>query len=195
MDRLTSSKRKAGHSSVPCWLTAGCSTVLIVAPLKMDSMIIVHGHYGVERSGRWWWDLGFDIIEISSATVGVSVEDKCRIGKAVIDLEMKPKPEVNANTPGDRSLVSAAKMIREAEAVIEAGVWKVMIKEGGIFSVGIIMWLINSFGVDVNLFRGDEWLRYIAAFRTGPSSLGWTLSATERSQHRAYFFTPITFSR
>jgi hypothetical protein len=29
------------------------------------------------------------------------------------------------------------------------------------------MWLINSFGVDVKLFSGDEWLGYIATFRTG----------------------------
>ncbi|MGW5147491.1 phosphosulfolactate synthase [Rhodococcus koreensis] len=146
-------------------------------------------------------ELGFDIIEISSALVGISLADKCNIVKAVIDAGMKPKPEINAYAPGDRGHVNADKVIREAEAVLEAGAWKVMIEEDGIFSVAntgaesskwnrdivwrlasrishehlyweassveICLWLLNSFGPDVNLFSGDEWLGYIAAFRSG----------------------------
>jgi phosphosulfolactate synthase (CoM biosynthesis protein A) len=146
-------------------------------------------------------ELGFDIIEISSAMIAISVEDKCRIVKDVLDLGMKPKPEVNAWAPGDRGNISGDKVIREAEAVLEAGAWKVMIEEDGIFStantadsqdrwnrdlawrlatkvpqeylyweassVEIDMWLINSFGPDVNLFGGDEQLGYIASFRSG----------------------------
>lgn len=145
--------------------------------------------------------LGFDIIEISNATVGISVEDKARIVKAVLELDMKPKPEINAWTPGDRGNLSPEKLIYEAEKLIDAGAWKIMIEEDGIFSTGnegnspdewnrdiawklaskvpqsylfweassveINMWLINSFGADVNLFGGDEWLGYIAAFRSG----------------------------
>jgi len=121
--------------------------------------------------------------------------------KKVLDVGLKPKPEVNAWSPGDRGHVSADKVVREAEAVLEAGAWKVMIEEDGIFSTGntgnardrwnrdlawrladrvpqevpyweasaheIVMWLLNSFGPDVNLFGGDEQLGYIASFRAG----------------------------
>lgn len=146
-------------------------------------------------------DLGFDIIEISSAGLAVSVDDKCRIVKAVLDAGLKPKPEVTAWAPVDRGAVSIDKAVHEAESVLAAGAWKVMIEEDGIFSTAnsgnasdtwhrdlvwrlaaripqqslfweassldIVLWLINAFGPDVNLFSGDENLGYIASFRTG----------------------------
>ncbi|SPM30625.1 phosphosulfolactate synthase [Mycobacterium terramassiliense] len=146
-------------------------------------------------------ELGFDIIEISSAMVAISIEDKCRIVTEVLAAGLKPKPEITAWTPGDRGTISAEKALREAEAVLSAGAWKVMIEEDGIFSTAnsgnpadewnrdvawrlasripqeylfweassleIILWLINSFGPDVNLFGGDEHLGYIASFRAG----------------------------
>lgn len=81
-------------------------------------------------------ELGFDIIEISSAMVAISLADKCRLVEHALSLDLKPKPEINAWSPGDRGNVSAAKVIREAQAVLEAGAWKVMIEEDGIFSDG-----------------------------------------------------------
>lgn len=146
-------------------------------------------------------ELGFDIVELSSALVSVSLQDKCNLVKAVNALGMKAKPEVTGWTPGDRGKVSSEKMIREAEAMIEAGAWTIMIEEDGLFSsgntanderdwnrdavwriasrlpeemlyweassVGIIRWLLNSFGPNVNIFSGAEELGYIAAFRSG----------------------------
>jgi phosphosulfolactate synthase (CoM biosynthesis protein A) len=146
-------------------------------------------------------ELGFDIIEISSAFIAIPLEEKCNIVRYVNELGLKAKPEVNAWSPMDRGHMSADKVVREAEAVIEAGAWKVMIEEDGIFSSGnqgndpkawnrdmawriasripqdylyweasdvqIILWLINSFGPEVNIFSGDDSLAYIAAFRSG----------------------------
>ena len=146
-------------------------------------------------------ELGFDIIEISSAFAAISLQSKANIVKAVLDLGMKPKPEINAWSPNDRGHVSAEKVIREADVLLEAGAWTLMIEEDGIFSDGnegstssswnrdlawklatkipiekiyweassveIDMWLINSFGPEVNLFGGDDQLGYIAAFRAG----------------------------
>ncbi|MCC6917656.1 MAG: phosphosulfolactate synthase [Alphaproteobacteria bacterium] len=159
------------------------------------------GEKAVRRYLEQSKELGFDIIEISSAFVGISLEDKCNLVRAVRELGLKPKPEVNAYSPGDRRHISSEKVIREASAVLEAGAWKIMIEEDGIFSVGndgadpkswnrdlawrlanripqeylyweasdnrICMWLLNSFGPDINLFGGDEQLGYIAAFRAG----------------------------
>ncbi len=79
-------------------------------------------------------ELGFDIIEISNAFYTMSVADKCKLVKAVLEYGMKPKPEINAWVTGDRKNISADKVILEADAVIEAGAWKVMIEEDGIFS-------------------------------------------------------------
>lgn len=80
--------------------------------------------------------LGFDIIEISTSFVALSLEDKCNIVRRVVDLGLKPKPEVTAWVPMDRQNISAAKIVRETEAVLEAGAWKVMIEEDGIFATG-----------------------------------------------------------
>src|SRR3546814_20112618 len=49
---------------------------------------------------------------------------------------MKAKPEITGWSPGDRGKVSPEKMIREAEAMVEAGAWKIMIEEDGLFSSG-----------------------------------------------------------
>ncbi|MEZ5707953.1 MAG: phosphosulfolactate synthase [Blastomonas sp.] len=81
-------------------------------------------------------ELGFDIVELSSALVSVSLQDKCNLVKAVNALGMKAKPEITAWTPGDRGKVSGDKMVREAEAMLEAGAWTIMVEEDGIFSSG-----------------------------------------------------------
>lgn len=159
------------------------------------------GEKAVHRYLEQSKELGFDIVELSSALVSISLRDKCNLVKAVNALGMKAKPEVTGWTPGDRGKVSAEKMIREAEAMIEAGAWTIMIEEDGLFSsgntanderdwnrdavwriasrlpedmlyweassVGIIRWLLNSFGPGVNIFSGAEELGYIAAFRSG----------------------------
>lgn len=98
--------------------------------------VLGFGHKAVRQYLEESKELGFDIIEISCATVAMSLEDICGIVRAVNDLGMKPKPEVTAWAPNDKGNVSADKMIREAEAVLEAGAWKVMVEEDGIFSIG-----------------------------------------------------------
>jgi len=90
----------------------------------------VHGYLAQSK------ELGFDIVELSSAMVAVSIEDKANLIRAVNALGMKAKPEVTGWTPGDRSRISAEKMIREAEAMLEAGAWTIMIEEDGLFSSG-----------------------------------------------------------
>src|SRR3546814_17350605 len=85
------------------------------------------GHRYLEQSK----ELGFDIGERSSALVSVSVEDKVNLVKAVNALEMKAKPEITGWSPGDRGKVSPEKMIREAEAMVAAGAWKIMVAEDG----------------------------------------------------------------
>ncbi|MCK9543247.1 MAG: phosphosulfolactate synthase [Novosphingobium sp.] len=90
----------------------------------------VHGY--LEQSK----ELGFDIVELSSAMIAVSLEDKANLVRAVNALGLKAKPEVTGWTPGDRGKVSAEKMIREAEAMLEAGAWTIMIEEDGLFSSG-----------------------------------------------------------
>ncbi|HMO75719.1 MAG TPA: phosphosulfolactate synthase [Sphingopyxis sp.] len=98
--------------------------------------VLPHGEAAVYRYLEQSKELGFDIVELSSAMVSISLADKCSLVKAVNALGMKAKPEVTGWSPGDRGRVSADKMIREAEAVIEAGAWTVMIEEDGIFSSG-----------------------------------------------------------
>lgn len=191
---------------LPRWQVSEINAYLHQQQIEVSSggmieAVLPLGAKAVRRYIEQSKELGFDIIEISSAMVAISVEDKCRVVKEVLDVGLKPKPEVTAWSPGDRGIVSVDKVIREAEAVLAAGAWKVMIEEDGIFSTAntgnapetwnrdlawklagripqdrifweassleIILWLINSFGPEVNLFGGDEHLGYIAAFRAG----------------------------
>jgi phosphosulfolactate synthase (CoM biosynthesis protein A) len=147
-------------------------------------------------------ELGFTIIEVSSGNIVISLEDKCAIVKATLEAGLKPKPEVFGASPipggyGPSTYVSLDKIIRECEALIEAGAWKIMIEENGIFdgndpsgwnrdlawrlatripsrylyweasSLRLAGWLIAQFGPDVNLFTGPEWLGYVSSARLG----------------------------
>jgi phosphosulfolactate synthase (CoM biosynthesis protein A) len=165
--------------------------------------VIPHGEKAVRAFIEESAELGFDIIEVSSGALVISLDEKCQIVKAVADTGLKPKPEVFGASPIPggyglgNSYVSAAKIIRECEAVLEAGAWKIMIEEDGVFdggnpdkwnrdlawalatkipqeylfweasSMALAVWLIAQFGPDVNLFTGPEWLGYLASFRAG----------------------------
>jgi phosphosulfolactate synthase (CoM biosynthesis protein A) len=94
------------------------------------------GEVAVHRYLEQSKELGFDIVELSSALVSISVQDKVNLVKAVNALGMKAKPEITGWSPGDRGKLSAEKMIREAEAMVEAGAWTIMIEEDGLFSSG-----------------------------------------------------------
>lgn len=65
-------------------------------------------------------ELGFYIIELSSALISISLKDKCALVKCVADMGLKAKPEVTAWSPGDRGRTSVDKVIQESAAVIEA---------------------------------------------------------------------------
>lgn len=164
--------------------------------------VIPHGEKAVRAFLDEAAQLGFDIIAVSSGSVVISLEEKCQIVRAVADAGLKPKPEVFGASPiprgyGPNSYVSAAKVIHECEAVLEAGAWKIMIEEDGVFdgadpekwkrdlawalgtkipqeylyweasSLVVAVWLIAQFGPDVNLFTGPEWLGYLSSFRLG----------------------------
>jgi len=66
------------------------------------------------------------------------VQDKCAIVKATLEAGLLPKPEVFGASPLSGgyvpgSYVSVGKIIGECEALIEAGAWKLMIEEAGLF--------------------------------------------------------------
>jgi len=102
----------------------------------MIEIVLPHGPKAVHRYLEQSAELGFDIIELSSLTISISLQAKCNLVKAVNALGLKAKPEISAWTPGDRGKVSGEKMVREAEALLEAGAWTIMIEEDGIFSEG-----------------------------------------------------------
>jgi len=164
--------------------------------------VIPHGERAVRSFLDESRELGFTIIEISSGALVISLEEKCEIIRATIDAGLKPKPEVFGASPlpggyGPGGYISADKIFRECETVLEAGAWKIMIEEDGLFdglnpekwnrdlawrlasripqrylyweasSIALSAWLIVQFGPDVNLFGGPENLGYVASFRTG----------------------------
>jgi phosphosulfolactate synthase (CoM biosynthesis protein A) len=164
--------------------------------------VIPHGEGAVRAFLEEARELGFTIIEISTGAIALSLADKCALTRATIDAGLKPKPEVFGASPipggyGPGAYVNVNKIVHECQAVIDAGAWKVMIEEDGIFdgpnpekwnrdlawaiashipqeylfwesSTPVqSLWLIAQFGPDVNLFGGPEWLGYTAALRTG----------------------------
>ena len=130
------------------------------------------------------------------------MQDKCAIVKATLEAGLLPKPEVFGASPllggyVPGSYVSVGKIIGECEALIEAGAWKLMIEEAGLFdgndpekwrrdmawsiatripqrylyweasSPTLAGWLLGQFGPDTNVFTGPEWLGYVAPGRVG----------------------------
>lgn len=158
---------------------------------------IPHGEKAVRAFLEEAREVGFTVIEISVASLAISVSEMSGLIKAVADAGLKPKPEISPMPPGDRTYTNADKVIRECEAALEAGAWKIMMDEDTIFdgtdpeqwdlefadrvtsivpvdkiyweasSVQISSWLLQQFGPDVNLFGGFENLAYIAAMRSG----------------------------
>jgi phosphosulfolactate synthase (CoM biosynthesis protein A) len=164
--------------------------------------VLPHGERAVHAFLDEAAELGFTIVEISTGNVVLPVEDKCSIVRATLDAGLLPKPEVFGASPfpggyAPGSYISSAKILHECEALIEAGAWKVMIEETGIFdgrnpdnwrrdlawsiatripqpylyweasSIELAGWLLTQFGPDVNIFTGPEWLGYIASGRVG----------------------------
>jgi len=164
--------------------------------------VIPHGSRAIQAFLEESRELGFTIIEISTGTVALSLAEKCAIVAATLDLGLKPKPEVFGASPipggyGPGTYVNANKIVHECLTVLDAGAWKVMIEEDGIFdgpspekwnrdlawtiasrvpqeklyweaSTPIqALWLIAQFGPDVNLFGDPSWLGYTAALRSG----------------------------
>ncbi|MEU3982848.1 phosphosulfolactate synthase [Streptomyces sp. NPDC026672] len=147
-------------------------------------------------------ELGFDIIEVSTGLVVLDLEDKARIVRAVTEAGLKAKPEVfgapplpGGYLPG--SWISTDKIANECAVLLEAGAWKVMIEEDGLFDgrdpakwhrdfafrlagrvpqdqifweasdIRLAAWLLVNFGPSVNIFTGLENVGQLAAFRSG----------------------------
>jgi phosphosulfolactate synthase (CoM biosynthesis protein A) len=164
--------------------------------------VLPHGEKAVRAFLDESRELGFTIIEISTGNIVLSLEDKCALVKATREAGLLPKPEIFGASPlpggyQPGSYVSATKIIIECEALLEAGAWKLMIEEDGLFdggnpekwhrdlawsiaaripqrhlyweasSLALAGWLLAQFGPDVNIFTGPEWLGYLAAGRVG----------------------------
>jgi phosphosulfolactate synthase (CoM biosynthesis protein A) len=164
--------------------------------------VLPHGEKAVRAFLDESLELGFTIIEISTGNIVLPLEDKCALVKAVREAGLLPKPEIFGASPipggyQPGSYVSATKIIIECEALLEAGAWKLMIEEDGLFdgkdpekwhrdlawsiagripqrhlyweasSLPPAGWLLAQFGQDVNIFTGPEWLGYLAAGRVG----------------------------
>lgn len=164
--------------------------------------VIPRGEHAVREFLDEARELGFTIVEISTGAVALSLDDKCSIVQATIEAGMKPKPEVTGFSPlaggtGEGAYVNLDRMVRECEALLEAGAWKLMIEENGIFdgvdadgwnrdlafglayrvpqeylfweaSASVLCsWLIAEFGQDVNIFTGPELLSYLTSYRGG----------------------------
>ena len=138
--------------------------------------------------------LGFTIVELSSGNITLPLEHKLRLVRTVVSMGFKAQPEV-CMPRDDRQHMNADRLLRECELALEAGAWKVMIEEGGIFEnvdawrPEIIYrltnrldhrhlmfeasvpkaadWLIDNFGHEVNLFIDWSKIGVVAGHRAG----------------------------
>lgn len=142
--------------------------------------------------------LEYDVVEISAGLAVLSLADIQRLIGAVNEAGLKAKPEIGLAygiQHGDAVEVTVDRLIAACEACLEAGAWKLMIEEEGIFEnvdtwqtdvihklvsrlpleklmfeaseVHVFNWLIREYGPDVNVFIDHSQVSQLACARTG----------------------------
>jgi len=142
--------------------------------------------------------LEYDIVEISAGLAVLSLADIQRLIRAVAAAGLKPKPEIGLAygiQHGDPVEVSVDRLLSACDACLEAGAWKLMIEEEGIFEnvetwrtdvvhklvsrfpleklmfeasdVHVFNWLIRQYGPEVNVFIDASQVSQLACARTG----------------------------
>jgi phosphosulfolactate synthase (CoM biosynthesis protein A) len=79
--------------------------------------------------------LEYDIVEVSSGVVLMSLTDKIRLMRRVISCGFKAKPEVSQTygiSVGEQAPISPEGLVNEAEKLLEEGAWMIMIESEGI---------------------------------------------------------------
>ncbi len=160
----------------------------------MIERVLPHGETAVRAYLEECRELGFTIVEVSSGNITLPLDHKLNLIRAVTALGLKAKPEV-AMPKGERHRMNADRLLHECEAALEAGAWKVMIEEGGIFEnvdewrPDVIYrltekihpkhlmfeasvpkaadWFIDNYGHEVNLFIDWSQVGIVAGHRAG----------------------------
>lgn len=164
----------------------------------MTENVLLQGEQAVSRFLDEAHELGFTIIEVATGVVTMSRTQKMNLVRDVRARGFKAKPEVgSAAEPGASNKRNQDRIIGEVQACLEAGAYKVMIEEEGIFQyveswdtalverllrdvdpanlmfeasdIEVMLWLIRTIGPDVNLFVDPSHIAWSALFRAGLS--------------------------
>ncbi|MDE1825235.1 MAG: phosphosulfolactate synthase [Candidatus Micrarchaeota archaeon] len=135
--------------------------------------VLVQGKQSVDRYFKECKGLGFDVIEISSGFVNVSIEDRLAMVKKVSDMGMKPKPEVSmmlgagagTHIVGYKTrMKSMEEFFSEAKAYIDSGAEIIMVESEGLtedlppkkWRLDVIRKLIRKFGHERWMFEAAD---------------------------------------
>lgn len=137
--------------------------------------IIVQGPKAVDQYIKECKSLGFDVVEVSSGFVDISLKDKVEIVKQVQKMGMKAKPEVSfmydagggthrVGYEGEMRMRKLDDVIDELSAHIKAGVDVIMIESEGLtedlpsneWRLDLIKKITNEFGFDKFMFEASD---------------------------------------
>ncbi len=160
--------------------------------------IIIQGKSAVNMYFEECHSLGYDVVEISSGFVNLSLDEKLELVSKVRDLGMKPKPEISMMIgagAGTHRVGYKPKMrplkdfLAEAEAHIDSGAEIIMVESEGLtedlppgkWRKDVIMALIKRFGYERWMFEA-----------AGPEVFKWYLLNVSRDANLFIDHTQVT---
>jgi phosphosulfolactate synthase (CoM biosynthesis protein A) len=135
--------------------------------------VLVQGERAVDRYFEECKELDYDVVEISSGFVQISLQDKLAMVRKVRELGMKPKPEISmmigagagTHIAGYKTKMRPLKeFMEEAKAHIKSGAEIIMVESEGLtedlpaekWRKDVIMKLIDEFGYERWMFEAAD---------------------------------------
>jgi len=108
---------------------------ILVSTGGLLERVLLQGSEAVKQFLEEAKDLEYDIVEVSSGVIVMSLSDKVRLMKEVQDYGFKPKPEVAQAygiTSEEEVPINVEKLVGEAKNLLENGAWMLMIESEGL---------------------------------------------------------------
>ncbi|MDE1856576.1 MAG: phosphosulfolactate synthase [Candidatus Micrarchaeota archaeon] len=135
--------------------------------------VLVQGKKAVDRYFEGCRELGYDVVEISSGFVRVSMEDRLAMVEKVRDLGMKPKPEISmmigagagTHIVGYKTrMKTMGEFFDEAKAYLKSGAEIIMVESEGLtedlppnkWRLDVIRKLVKEFGYNRWMFEAAD---------------------------------------
>lgn len=127
--------------------------------------VMLQGTEAIEKFLEEAKSLEYDIVEVSNGLAIMSLSDKVRLMRRVIDCGFRAKPEIAQAygiTVEEEVPISAEKLVAEAKILLENGAWMVMVESEGLtenvkeWKIDVIHKIASSIELKKLMFEGAD---------------------------------------